>query len=120
MFELQGKTAIVTGGGSGIGAAIATLFAARGAGVLLVDREEAAAESVADRIRQDGGAASVVRCDVAEAEDVRAAFERFDARHGRLDILVNNAGIVHIGTIEQTPPDDLDRLYRVNVRGVYL
>jgi len=120
MFELQGKTAVVTGGGSGIGAAIATLFATRGAEVVLFDREEAAAEAVAERIRQDGGAAGVVRCDVAEAEDVRAAFERFDARHGRLDVLVNNAGIAHIGTIEQTSPDDLDHLYRVNVRGVYL
>ena len=120
MFELQGKTAIVTGGGSGIGAAIATLFASRGARVALFDREQAAADAVADRIRESGGGAVVVRCDVSNASEVQAAFREFDAAHGRLDILVNNAGIAHIGTIQQTSPDDLDRLYRVNVRGVYL
>jgi 2-keto-3-deoxy-L-fuconate dehydrogenase len=120
MFELQGKTAVVTGGGSGIGAAIATLFASRGARVALFDREQAAAEGVADRIREGGRAAVVVRCDVSNASEVQAAFREFDAAHGRLDILVNNAGIAHIGTIQQTTPDDLDRLYRVNVRGVYL
>ena len=120
MFDLQGKTAVVTGGGSGIGAAIATLFAARGAHVVLFERDQAAADVVAKTIRVDGGTALVVTCDIADEEDVRAAFERFDATRARLDILVNNAGIAHIGTIEQTPPEDFDRLYRVNVRGAYL
>ena len=120
MFDLQGKTAVVTGGGSGIGAAIASLFAARGAHVVLFERDQGAADVVAKAIRADGGSAAVVACDVGEEAEVRAAFERFDATRARLDIFVNNAGIAHIGTIEQTSPEDFDRLYRVNVRGVYL
>ena len=120
MFDLQGKTAVVTGGGSGIGAAIASLFAARGAHVVLFERDQAAADVVAKAIRVDGGTAMVVTCDVGDEGSVRAAFERLDATRARLDILVNNAGIAHVGTIEQTPVEDFDRLFRVNVRGVYL
>ena len=120
MFELTGKTAVVTGGGSGIGAAIATLFAARGARVAVFDRDVDAAGATVARIRQSGGIAGAVQCDVSDASEVARAFERVDAMHPRLDVLVNNAGIAHIGTIEQAQPDDFDLLYRVNVRGVYL
>lgn len=120
MFELTGKVAVVTGGGSGIGAAIATLFARQGAAVALLDRDNSAAETMAGTIRDAGGSASALPCDVADAGSVAAAFEQVDAAHGRVDILVNNAGIAHVGTIQQTTPEDLDRLYAVNVRGVYL
>jgi NAD(P)-dependent dehydrogenase (short-subunit alcohol dehydrogenase family) len=75
---------------------------------------------MARTIRDAGGSASAVPCDVADAGGVIAAFEQVDAAHGRVDILVNNAGIAHVGTIQQTTPQDLDRLYGVNVRGVYL
>jgi len=120
MFELTGKVAAVTGAGSGIGAAIAQVFAARGAHVAVVDRDDAAAGQVAAGIAAAGGAASPHRCDVSQPADVEALVATLAAAHPRLDILVNNAGIAHVGTVETTTPDDLDRLYSVNVFGVYL
>ena len=116
MFELQGKAAVVTGAGSGIGAAIARLFARQGARVAVVDRDQRAADSVTAAIAADGLLASAHTCDVSQERDVAALFASFQ----RVDILVNNAGIAHVGTIEQTTPADFDRLYRVNVLGVYL
>ena len=120
MFDLQGKTALVTGAGSGIGEAIATLFARQGADVAAVDRDGAAAARVAADIRQSGGRAEGYPCDVSDAGAVATLIARVTATNPRLDILVNNAGIAHIGNIEQTTPEDLDRVYRVNVVGVYL
>src|SRR4029078_7558465 len=120
MFALQGKMAVVTGAGSGIGAAIARVFAGRGAHVGAVDRDEAAVIAIAAEIAGAGGAASSHRCDVSQPADVDELFRTLAATHPRGDILVNNAGIAHVGTVETTTPDDLDRLYRVNVFGVYL
>jgi 2-keto-3-deoxy-L-fuconate dehydrogenase len=120
MFELGSKVAVVTGAGSGIGWAIAALFAKQGATVAAIDRDEASASAIADAIRGAGGRASAHPCDVADEAAVAAAFRQIEAAHGRADILVNNAGIAHIGTVENTTPEDFDRLYGVNVRGVYL
>jgi NAD(P)-dependent dehydrogenase (short-subunit alcohol dehydrogenase family) len=120
MLDFQGKTALVTGAGSGIGAAIARLFARQGATVAVADRDAAAAARVVAEILEAGGTATAHTCDVAEAASVDALFRAVTAASPRLDILVNNAGIAHIGTIEQTTPEDLDRVYRVNVVGVYL
>lgn len=120
MFDLQGKTAVVTGGGSGIGAAIAELFARQGAAIDILDRDEDAAMKTAERIRAEGGDAGSWRCDVSSPQEVRWAFANVEAARTRLDILVNNAGIAHVGTIAQVAPEDLDRLYEVNVKGVYL
>lgn len=119
MFDLHGKVAVVTGAGSGIGAAIARLFGARGATIAAVDRDAEAAAAIAAEITRAGGTAAGHTCDVSQPAAVEALFRALEA-HARLDILVNNAGIAHVGTIEQTTPDDLDRLYRVNVVGVYL
>jgi 2-keto-3-deoxy-L-fuconate dehydrogenase len=120
MFGLGDKVAVVTGAGSGIGWAIAKLFAQQGAVVAALDRDEPAASSLADAIRDAGGASSFYACDVSDESEVAETFRRVEAGHGRIDILVNNAGIAHIGSIETTSPEDFDRLFRVNVRGVYL
>jgi len=119
LFDLTGKSAIVTGAGSGIGAAIAALFARQGGRVVILDVNDSGAAAAA-AIAATGGDAIARRCDVADADEVTRTFRDVTAELGRLDILVNNAGIAHVGTIEQTTPEDLDRLYAVNVRGLFL
>ena len=122
MFRLDGKNAIVTGAGSGIGLAIASTFAQNGARVYALDRDLKAAGAAVEKIRAAGGKASALECDVAVAASVQAAFARIDssADASRVDILVNNAGIAHIGTVETTSEEDLDRIYSVNVKGIFL
>ena len=117
--RLQDKVAIVTGGGSGIGRAIAHRFAAEGARVAVLDRDDAAGAAVAGEVERAGGHATYFRCDVTVQADVDAAFAAVQARLGPLDVLVNNAGVAHVGTVETTTEADLDRVYAVNVKGVY-
>jgi 2-keto-3-deoxy-L-fuconate dehydrogenase len=120
MFRLSGKLAVVTGGGSGIGAAIATLFAHQGARIAVLDVDEGAACRTADAIRGSGGEADALSCDVTNAARVGEVMSRLAAAQTRVDILVNNAGIAHVGTIEQTDELEMDWLYAVNVKGVFL
>jgi NAD(P)-dependent dehydrogenase (short-subunit alcohol dehydrogenase family) len=119
MFRLDGKTALVTGAGSGIGEAIAHTLAAAGAKVYVTDRDMAGGRRVTDTIRNSGRDAEFLTLDVTDESDCERAAEAVVTAHGALDILVNNAGIGHVGTIVTTTGDDLDRLYRVNVRGVF-
>jgi NAD(P)-dependent dehydrogenase (short-subunit alcohol dehydrogenase family) len=119
MFRLDDKTAIVTGGGSGIGRAIATVFAQQGAQVYILDVDEAGGTNTAQEITTGGGKAFFRMCSVASHEEVKVEVERIAVESGRLDIVVNNAGIAHIGTAETTAPDDFERLFSVNVKGVY-
>ena len=119
MFDLTRKVALVTGAGSGIGAAIAALFARQGARVVILDVNDSG-DTTAAAIVSAGGEAIARRCNVADADAVARTFRDVAAELGRIDILVNNAGIAHVGTIEQTTPEDLDRLYAVNVRGLFL
>jgi 2-keto-3-deoxy-L-fuconate dehydrogenase len=114
-FSLVHKHALVTGAGSGIGEAIARCFAMAGASVVLADIDRAAANRVADSIRSEGGTASAEQLDVADPD----ASAGLAARLEPLDILVNNAGIGHVGTLLTTEASDLDKLYHVNVRGVF-
>jgi NAD(P)-dependent dehydrogenase (short-subunit alcohol dehydrogenase family) len=119
MFSLQNKIALVTGAGSGIGAAIAETFARAGAFVYVTDRDEKGGATTAERIRELGGQAEFIALDVAKEEDCARAAQQAHSQHGRLDVLVNNAGIGHVGTMLQTTGADLDRLFAVNVRGVF-
>jgi NAD(P)-dependent dehydrogenase (short-subunit alcohol dehydrogenase family) len=120
LFNLSGKVAIVTGAGSGIGRAIAVTFGRQGAFVLALDIDERAGRATSEMVSAAGGRADAVACDVADAAQVKAAFERIDRAASRVDILVNNAGVAHVGSIEHTAEADFDRLYRVNVKSVYL
>ncbi|HYF37771.1 MAG TPA: SDR family oxidoreductase [Prosthecobacter sp.] len=119
MFSLSEKTAVITGAGSGIGQAIATLFARQGAHVEVLDLNLASAQSTVDQITAAGGTAFASACDVSDHAAVKALFEDISARIPRIDILVNNAGIAHIGTLLTTQESDLDRLYRINIKGVF-
>jgi 2-keto-3-deoxy-L-fuconate dehydrogenase len=119
LFSLQDKTAIITGGGSGIGRAITEVFAQQGAHVGIVDlREEASKESL-NAIQAAGGKANAYGCDVTSRNQVSEVIEAFTTAHGKLDILVNCAGIAHVGNLENTSEADFDRLYNVNVKGMF-
>ncbi|MDQ2666269.1 MAG: glucose 1-dehydrogenase [Gemmatimonadota bacterium] len=115
-MALLGRNAIVTGGGSGIGQAISLLFARRGARVAVLDL---AADETIRLITEAGGTALHVECDVTSGDAVRSAFDAARNAHGSADILVCSAGVAHVGTIETTSEQDLDRVYAVNVKGVY-
>lgn len=115
MLSLAGKTAVVTGGGSGIGRAVVKRFAERGARVVVLDIAAAAAGESVELARAEGAEAVAVECDVGDATSVAAAF-----RGREVDILVNSAGVSHIGTLASTEEAALDHLYRINVKGVYL
>ena len=119
MFDLTNKIALVTGAGSGIGAAIAETFAQAGAQVFVTDIHEANGVVVAKKIQAAGGKAEFERLNVADEADCERIAAKVLSAKGRLDILVNNAGIGHVGTLLQTTGSDLDRLYAVNVRGVF-
>lgn len=119
MFSLRGMVGVVTGGGSGIGAAICACFAEAGATVYVLDLDPRGGNRVVEAIRSAGGAAEFIECDVSQGPSCGAAAARILAGiGGRCDVLVNNAGIGHVGTILTTTPEDLDRLYAVNVKGI--
>lgn len=118
MFRLDNKTAIITGGGSGIGKAIATVFAQQGASVHILDMDEQGATSVVKEITTGGGKAQFYKCDVSKQADVKQIVDGI-AAGSPIDILINNAGIAHIGTADTTAETDFDRLVNVNVKGVY-
>lgn len=118
MFRLDNKTAIITGGGSGIGRAIATVFAQQGATAHIFDMDEQGATSVVKEITAAGGKAQFHKCDVSKQAEVQQIVDGI-AGSGPINILVNNAGIAHIGNAETTAEADFDRLVNVNVKGVY-
>jgi NAD(P)-dependent dehydrogenase (short-subunit alcohol dehydrogenase family) len=115
MFNLQQKDAVITGGGSGIGKAIAELFGAQGAFVHILDLNAEQANQVAKSIAERGGQATAHIADVSDQDQVKKIFEQIRT----IDILVNSAGISHVGTVETTTEQDFDKIFRVNVKGVY-
>ncbi len=119
MFSLSGRVALVTGAGSGIGQAIAYALAQAGAHVISTDRDSSTAAATTGAIQTQGGSSEHLTLDVASETACAVAARSVAASHGALDILVNNAGIGHVGTMLTTEGADLDRLYAVNVRGVF-
>jgi NAD(P)-dependent dehydrogenase (short-subunit alcohol dehydrogenase family) len=118
---LTDKVAFVTGAGRGIGAAAARLFAREGAQVLLAARTEAQLKTVTEEIREAGGTADYVVCDLADATSVRAAVDRTVDLYGRLDVAFNNgATIQRPGPMDELPESDFDHIYDVNLKGVWL
>ena len=115
MFRLDNKIAVITGGGSGIGKATALLFAQQGAQVNVLDLNNEQADQTVAEIRESGGQGRALICDVSQQTEVTAVMQQV----GKVDILVNNAGVSHIGNLESTAEEDFDRVFRINVKGIY-
>jgi len=117
-FSLKNKSAIVTGGGSGIGRAICCTLAEYGATVHILEHNGANGDETVKAIKSKGGSAFAYPCDVSNGDMVKKVIDRV-ADQGAIDILVNNAGVAHVGNLEDTEESDMNRLYEVNVKGVY-
>ncbi len=120
MTRLSGKVALITGGGTGIGRAIALAFAREGASVAVAGRRLEKLREVISEIQKQGGAGLAMECDVTRAREVERAVKGTVERFGRLNVLVNNAGAVHVSTVEGISEEDWDRLMTVNVKGPFL
>jgi NAD(P)-dependent dehydrogenase (short-subunit alcohol dehydrogenase family) len=118
MEQLAGKTAVVTGGGAGIGRGLCLGFAGEGMNVVVVDREADRAREVAAEVEAAGVKALAQTCDVADAAAVEALKDAAVARFGSVDVLCNNAGVVQFGPVVEAPQDDWDWVFKVNVWGV--
>ena len=117
-FLLEGKAAIITGGGSGIGQKIAERFGEAGAYIHILDINEEGAQNTVQVIQSSGGFAKAHNCNVANQEQVIQIVNSIEKLHP-IDILINNAGIGFVGNLENTAEADFDRLFNVNVKGVY-
>tara|TARA_B100001093_G_C26854547_1_gene1026779 strand:+ start:2227 stop:2994 length:768 start_codon:yes stop_codon:yes gene_type:complete len=116
MQDLQNKIVLITGGASGIGEALVRTFAQAGALVYLVDKNSNQAKQVVESINSEK--VKFLYCDVTKHKDFHELASKIETKHP-LDILINNAGIAHVGSLEKTDEEDLNRLYEVNIKGVY-
>lgn len=112
---IENPIVVVTGGGSGIGRATSIAMAAQGFDIRIFDLSPEGAEETLDLVRGAGGKGAFSQVDVSDTESVRVAFSGLP----RLDALINNAGVAHVGNVLDATPEDIDRLYRINIRGVY-
>lgn len=115
MFDFNNKNVVITGGGSGIGRATALLFAKQGGSVHIVDINEEQANKTVSEIIASGGKAVAYSCDISNQEKVKETFTAIK----QVDVLVNSAGISHIGKADTTSKEDFDKIYTVNIKGVY-
>jgi NAD(P)-dependent dehydrogenase (short-subunit alcohol dehydrogenase family) len=118
--RLAGQVALITGGGTGIGRAIALAFSREGASVAVAGRRVEKLQAVVGEIEKAGGQGLAVACDVAEAKDAERAVQETAGRFGRLNILVNNAGVLSVTTVAGTSEDEWDRVMRINLKGPFL
>jgi len=117
--RLQGRTAWISGGASGIGEATARLFADEGAAVVVADVSDTSGQRVAAEINSNGGHAAYTSCDVSDSEQVARSIDTAVERFGGLHIVVNSAGIVHVGLLHEYSESDWDRLMGVNLKGIF-
>lgn len=120
LFRLDGRVAAVTGGASGLGAAMCAGLAQAGATVAVLDVDHEEAAHVAEGVTTAGGAAFSLRCDVTDSASVRAAAEEIEGRSGRVDVLVNSAGTAFRSPAEDFPEEQYDRVMAINLKGTYL
>lgn len=116
---LKNKVSVITGGGSGIGKSIANIFAANKSKVYVFDINEEQGASACNEIVNSGGTAEFIDCNIADPVSVKNSVDQVLNNEDRIDILVNNAGISHVGNIEQTSSEDMDKLFNVNVKGMF-
>ncbi len=120
MTRLAGQVALITGGGTGIGRAIALAFSREGANVAVAGRRVEKRQAVVGEIEKAGGQGLAVACDVAEAKDAERAVQEAAGRFGRLNVLVNNAGVLSVTTVAGTSEEEWDRVIRINLKGPFL
>lgn len=119
VFNLENKVAVVTGGGSGIGKAIAQCFAAQGAMVCILELNEVAALDTLKSIQEKGGQAMAIACNVTEQSQLIGEYDKIVQQYKAIDILVNSAGIASVAKLETTSEADFERIFQVNVKGTY-
>lgn len=117
-FDLAGRSIVITGGGSGIGEAITKKFIAHGAHVIVLDLNAEKANEIRKFLGDKAGQLEVVTCDVSKFDEVQEVFANI-LMEKRIQVLINNAGIAHVGNIENTSEEDLDKIYQVNVKGIF-
>lgn len=120
MTRLAGKVALITGGGTGIGRAIALAFAREGAKVAVAGRRKEKLDETLRELEKQGGAGLAIACDVSQAKDAERAVRETANEFGAMNVLVNNAGVLHVSKIEAMSEDDWDRVMTINLKGPFL
>ncbi|CAN5322210.1 glucose 1-dehydrogenase [soil metagenome] len=119
IFSLEKKVVVITGGGSGIGKAISECFAAQGGIICIIELNEDAGNTTVSAIKEKGGQAICIGCNVTNQMEMISAYQQVMQQFGAIDILVNSAGIAGVAKLETTSEDDFDRIFQINVKGIY-